>query len=224
VSWTTVKTELTFELGRLLHRKIHAHFDFVDVTCAVPPAVVDIDGLLVKEQADICILHDKHMVCVATFSPKVCSKTRSEAAENTNASVEFNDKFFRGIKAVGNSDVMQKCKEAVHTANHGAAMRPQPSTSHTELPQSTEVNEAVGCPRGGTSTPSPQAPQCFHSLPPHQSGICIVLSSHQSTTLPAWMKAMDGTRCEVTKNGRGCHILHQVTVWSNTMNSRCWLL
>ena len=33
INWKTVKKELTFELGRFLHRKIKAHFDFVDSSC-----------------------------------------------------------------------------------------------------------------------------------------------------------------------------------------------
>jgi hypothetical protein len=154
VNWTTVKTELTFELGRVLHRKVHVLFDFVDISFAGPLAVVDIDNLLLEQEADIYVLHDKHMVYVATFSSKVCCKIYSEAAETTNVSVEFNDEIIGGIKAVGNSDTMQKSEEAVYTANYGATVRPQPSTLHTKSPESIEVNEAVGCPRGGTITTS----------------------------------------------------------------------
>jgi hypothetical protein len=156
VNWTAVKTELTFELGRVLHQMVHAHFDFVDVSFAGPLAVVDIDidHLLLKQEANICVLHNKHVVHVATFLSEVCCKTCSEAAETINVSVEFNNEIVGGIKAVGDSDTMQKCEEAVHTANHGAAVRPQPSTSRTKSPESTEVNEAVGCPRGGTITTS----------------------------------------------------------------------
>jgi hypothetical protein len=79
VDWTTVKKELTFELGRFLHRKIKAHFDFVDSSSAAQhQVVVDIDTLLLlKEQADIHVLHDKCVVCVVTFLSDVCSETCS---------------------------------------------------------------------------------------------------------------------------------------------------
>jgi hypothetical protein len=69
VDWTTVKKELTFELGRFLHRKIKARFSS---PAAQHQVIVDIDTLLLKEQADICVLHDKCMVCVVTFSSDVC--------------------------------------------------------------------------------------------------------------------------------------------------------
>jgi hypothetical protein len=93
-----VKTELKFELGRLLHRKIDACFDFVDSSCARQPAVVDIDHLLLKERANICVLHDKRMVRVATFSPEVCSRMCSNAAETVNVSVELDEEIVGGIK------------------------------------------------------------------------------------------------------------------------------
>jgi hypothetical protein len=55
VNWNTgAKMVLTFELGHLLHRKIEAHFDFADWSCARQhQVVVDIDSLLLKEQANI---------------------------------------------------------------------------------------------------------------------------------------------------------------------------
>ena len=90
VNWNAVKMELTFELGRLLHRKIEAHFDFIDSssTLARQQAVVNIDSLLLKEQADIYVLHDKCMVY------EVCSKIHSEAAEMTNISVQLDEKNY----------------------------------------------------------------------------------------------------------------------------------
>jgi hypothetical protein len=154
VNWRTVKIELTFELGRLLHRKIEAHFHFVDSSCAKQQAVVDIDLLLIKEQADIYVLHDKCMVYLVTFSSQVCSQIYSKAAETTNISVILDEEIIEGIKAVGNSDAMQKSEEAVYTANYGATVRPQRSTLHTKSTKSREIDQAVGCPRGGTITAS----------------------------------------------------------------------
>jgi hypothetical protein len=94
------------------------------------------------------------MVHVATFSPKVCSKMCSNATETVDVSVELDEESIGGIKAVGDSDAMQKSEEAVCTANHGAAVRPQRSTSHTKWTKSREINEAVGCPRSGTISAS----------------------------------------------------------------------
>jgi hypothetical protein len=99
VNWSRVKTKPKFELACLLHRKIDACFDFVDSSRARQPAVVDIDHLLLKERADICILHNKCMVHVATFSPEVCSKTCSNAADAGNVSVELDKQSVEGIKA-----------------------------------------------------------------------------------------------------------------------------
>jgi hypothetical protein len=158
VNWSRVKTDLKFELGRLLHRKIDACFDLVDSSCAGQLAVVDVDCLVLKEQADICVLHDKHMVHVATFSPQVCSKERiySNAAETVDVSVELDEEIIGGIKAVGNSDAMQKRrKQCGQPIRHGAAVRPQQSTSHTKpTRRSRGINEAVGCPRGSTISAS----------------------------------------------------------------------
>jgi hypothetical protein len=87
VDWTTVKKVLTFELGRFLHRKIKAHFSS---SAAQHQVVVEIDTLLLKEQADICVLHDKCVVCVlVTVSSDVRSETWSVAAETTHISVEL---------------------------------------------------------------------------------------------------------------------------------------
>ena len=131
INWKTVKKELTFELGRFLHRKIKAHFEFVDSSSTATrqqQVVVDIDNLLEKEQADIYVLHDKCMVYVVTFSSDVCSKIYLVAAETTDISVQLNEEIIGGIKAVGNSEQMQKSEEAVYTANYGATIRPQRST------------------------------------------------------------------------------------------------
>ena len=100
-----------------LHRKIKAHFDFVDSSSTRQQQVaVDIDNLLEKEQADIYVLHDKCMVYVVTFSSDVCSKIYLGAAETTDISVQLNEEIIGGIKAVGNSDQMQKAEQAVYTA------------------------------------------------------------------------------------------------------------
>ncbi len=126
VNWTRVKKELTFELGRFLHRKIKAHFDFVDSSSAAQHhVVVDVGILLLKEQADIHVLHDKCMVHVVTFSSDVCSQIYSVAAERTKISVKLDEEIIGGIKSIGNSDQMQKSEEAVYTANDGATVRPQ---------------------------------------------------------------------------------------------------
>jgi hypothetical protein len=93
VNWSRVKTDLKFELGRLLHWKINACFDLVDSSCAGHPVAVDVDCLLLKEQADIHVLHDEHMVHVATFSPEVCSKMHANAAETVNVSVELDEEI-----------------------------------------------------------------------------------------------------------------------------------
>jgi hypothetical protein len=158
VNWKQVQMELTFELGRLLHCKIQAHFDFVDSSCTTQHQVVDIDSLLLKEQADIYVLHDKCMVYLVTFSSDVCSHIHSMAAKTTNISVKLNEEIIEGIKAVGNSDSMQKSEEAVYTANYGATVRPQRSTLNTKSEKSREINQAVGCPRGGTITNSAPFP------------------------------------------------------------------
>ncbi len=114
-------------------RKIKAHFDFVDSSSAAQhQVVVSIDTLLLKEQADICVLHDKCMVYVVTFSSDVCSEMCSVAMETTHVSVEFDEDIIGGTKAVGDSDQMQKSEEAVHTANYGATVRPQRSTLNTK--------------------------------------------------------------------------------------------
>jgi hypothetical protein len=55
VNWSRVKRDLKFELGHLLHWKIDACFDLVDSSCAGQPVVIDIDYLLLKEQADIYV-------------------------------------------------------------------------------------------------------------------------------------------------------------------------
>jgi hypothetical protein len=82
VNWNAMKKELTFELGRFLHLKIKAHFDFVDSSCTRQhQVVVNIDGLLLKEQADICFLHNKCVVCVVAFSSNVCSEMCLVASE-----------------------------------------------------------------------------------------------------------------------------------------------
>ena len=157
INWKTVKKELTFELGRFLHRKIKAHFEFVDSSSTATrqqQVVVDIDNLLEKEQADIYVLHDKCMVYVVTFSSDVCSKIYLVAAETTDISVQLNEEIIGGIKAVGNSDQMQKSEEAVYTANYGATIRPQRSTLKTKSQRTKDINDAVGCPRGGTITSS----------------------------------------------------------------------
>jgi hypothetical protein len=115
LDWNTVKKKLTFELGRFLHQKIKAHFDFVDSSCARQhQVVVDTDSLLLKEQADVCVLHNKCMVCVVTFLSDICSKTCSVAAETTDVSVQLNEEIVGGIKAVGDLDQMQMLEEAVH--------------------------------------------------------------------------------------------------------------
>ena len=98
INWKTVKKELTFELGRFLHRKIKAHFEFVDSSSTATrqqQVVVDIDNLLEKEQADIYVLHDKCMVYVVTFSSDVCSKIYLVAAETTDISVQLNEEIPR---------------------------------------------------------------------------------------------------------------------------------
>ena len=153
VNWNTVKKELTFEVGRFLHRKIKAHFDFVDSSSAAQhQVVVDIDTLLLKEQADICVLHDKHVVHVVTFLSDVCSKMHSVAMETTHVSVELDEDI------IGGTNQMQKSEEAVCTANHGATVRPQRSTLNTMSKNSKHTNYAVGCPRGGTITRSVKFP------------------------------------------------------------------
>jgi hypothetical protein len=92
-----------------------------NTSCAGQPAVVDIDCLLLKEQPGrhLCPPRRAHdmMVCVATFSPEVCSKTHSNTAETVDVSVELDEEIVAGIKAVGDSDAMQKLEEAVHTAD-----------------------------------------------------------------------------------------------------------
>ena len=141
--------------GRFLHQKIKAHFDFVDSSSTrQQQVVVNIDNLLEKEQADIYVLHDKCMVYVVTFSSDVCSKIYLVAAETTDISVQLNEEIIGGIKAVGNSDQMQKSEEAVYTANYGATIRPQRSTLKTKSQRTKDINDAVGCPRGGTITSS----------------------------------------------------------------------
>jgi hypothetical protein len=221
VNWSRVKTELKFELGRLLHRKIYAHFDFVDSSCAGQPAVVDIDHLLLKARADIYVLHDKCMVHVATFSPEVCSKTCSNAAETINVSVELDEDVVGGIKAVGDSDAMQKLEEAVHTANHGAAMRPQRSTFHTKLTKSRAINEAVGCPiRTGTIN-ARTALFPFSASTPVRDLCCLEFLPVYNT--PGLDKSDRWRSVRPNKKGRGCHVSHRATVWSNAVNSRCRL-
>jgi hypothetical protein len=82
VNWGKVKVEVTFELGRLLHRKIKAHFEFVSDSSTRQQAV-DVDELLMQEKADIYALHGKFMVYVVTFSSHVCSQIYSMAAKTT---------------------------------------------------------------------------------------------------------------------------------------------
>jgi hypothetical protein len=152
VNWKSLKTELLFELGRFLHRKTHAHFDFVESSCTTQhQVVVDIDSLLLKEQANTHVLNDKCMVHVVTFSSDVCSHTHSVAAKTTDISVELDEEIAGGIKAVGDSDQMQKLEEAVCTANCGATVRPQRSTLNTKSKNSRETKTAVGCARGRSS-------------------------------------------------------------------------
>jgi hypothetical protein len=54
---------------------------------------VDIDSLLLKEQANIYVLHDKFMVYVDTFSSNVCSKIYSVAANTTKVSVQLDEEI-----------------------------------------------------------------------------------------------------------------------------------
>jgi hypothetical protein len=151
VNWNTVKKELTLELGRFLHQKIKAHFDFVDSSCTRQhQVVVNIDSLLLKEQADICVLHDKHMVHVVTFSSNACSKKCSVAPETTHVLIQLDEQIVGGIKAVGDSDQMQMSEEAACAATCGAMVLPQRSTLNTKSKNSKDINNAVGHPRGGT--------------------------------------------------------------------------
>jgi hypothetical protein len=113
VNRNTVQMELTFELGCLLHQKIKAHFAFVDCSCARQrQVVVDIDRLLIKEQANIYVLHDKFMVYAVTFLSNVCSKIYSVAGM-TKVSVQLDEEIIGGFKAISNLDQMQKPEEAV---------------------------------------------------------------------------------------------------------------
>jgi hypothetical protein len=72
VNWRKVKVEVTFELGRLFHRKILAYFDYVSESSTKQQAV-DVDNLLMQEKADIYVLHGDFMVYVVTFSSHLCS-------------------------------------------------------------------------------------------------------------------------------------------------------
>jgi hypothetical protein len=65
----------------------------------------------------------------------------SNAAQTVDISVELDEEIVGGIKAVGDSDAMRKLEGAMHTANHGAAVRPQRSTSHTKPTKSREINQ-----------------------------------------------------------------------------------
>jgi hypothetical protein len=103
VNWRKVKVEVTFELGRLFHRKILAYFDYVSESSTKQQAV-DVDNLLMQEKADIYVLHGDFMVYVVTFSSHLCSQIYSMATKATNISVELNDEIIEGIKAVANSD------------------------------------------------------------------------------------------------------------------------
>jgi hypothetical protein len=98
------------------------------------------------------------MVCVVTFLSNVCSEVCSMAAEMTHISVELDEEIIEGIKAVGDLDQMQKSEEAAHTANHGATVRPQRSMLNTKSKNYKEIDDAVGCPRGGTITKSVKFP------------------------------------------------------------------
>jgi hypothetical protein len=170
VNWNTVKKELTFELGRFLHRKIKAHFNFVDSSIARQhQVIVDIDSLLLEEQAKICVLHDKCLVHVVTFSSDVCSKMCSLAAKTICVSVQLDEEIVGGIKAAGDLDQMQKLEEAACTANHGANL-----ALNTKSKNSKDINKAVSCPRGGTITSF--APFPFSASTPVREPCCSEFS------------------------------------------------
>ena len=149
-NWNTFKKELTFELGRFLHRKIRAHFDFVDSSCTRQQQVfVNIDNLLLKEDQ---VLHDKCMVYVVIFSSNVCSKICLVAAETANISVQLYEEIIGGIKTVGNLDQMQKSEEAVYTANYGSGPNRRRSRPSLKKRKTSMIPSVVQ-----EATPAPQA-------------------------------------------------------------------
>jgi hypothetical protein len=83
----------------------------------------------------------------------------------------LNDEIIHGIKAVGNSDQMQKSEEAVYTANYGATVWPQRSTANTKSKNLRQINEAVGCPRGGSITTN-SSPFLFSASTPVRELYC----------------------------------------------------
>jgi hypothetical protein len=61
------------------------------------------------------------------------------AAETTHISVKLDEEIIGGIKAVGNSDQMQKSEEAACTANHGVIVWPQRLMLNTKSKNSKET-------------------------------------------------------------------------------------
>ena len=136
------------------------------------------------------------------------------SAESTNISVQLNEEIIGGIKVVGNnSDQMQKSEEAVYRANYGTTVRPQGLTLKTKSQKTKDINNADGCPRGGTIT---KAQLLCHSLFPHQCVTFIFQNSYLSSILLSPRRIVTGgTLSARTKNGQGCHVLQWVgTSWT----------
>ena len=72
--------------------------------------------------------------------------------QRTNISVQLDEEVVGGIKAVGDSDQMQKSESAARAANCGATVRPQRSTLSTKSKSENaeDINDTISCPRGGT--------------------------------------------------------------------------
>jgi hypothetical protein len=168
--------------------------------------IVDVDALLSKEKAEICVVHDKFMVYVATFSIDVCRHIYSVAAQTTNVSAHSNQEILRhGIKAVGNSVQMQTFEEAVYAVNFGATVRPQQSALCSKSKHCQEINQTLGVQQeDGISQTLP----IFYFPLPHQCVSSTSQTSYQSILIQIWIKATQQKKRRMPRFTSGNRLEH----------------
>jgi hypothetical protein len=112
-----------------------------------------VDALLSKEKADIYILHDEFMVYVVTFSSDVRRRIYSVAAQTDNVPVQLDQEILHGIKPLVTPTRCRHLRRlSAYTDNFLAIVWLQQSTLLSKSKRCQEINQTVGCARGGDIT------------------------------------------------------------------------
>jgi hypothetical protein len=117
INWSDVKREFETSTSQVLHRAVSIQFiDVNNGSNSFDSPLIDLDTLMSNQDIAGCVIHGRHVVYIATFTQDICTEISQIAQTTTGLSYQYSESVIRGIKKIGNNDVMQSKEVSVYTA------------------------------------------------------------------------------------------------------------